>query len=177
MEKSLFAVFLISTTLSFANVLWADEDLDSLKVVEKVSHKVTHINTFGHWVENQRSGKMRLVVLEKTEQAPHGKLYLQWIEMDAKSEVHVVESVSIDEINNVGVYSLTLPKIVSSREGDEVVIHAVNQYTHDSNELKIIPQAVGKYRIEFTAQTANVNLDNAVLELPVLLDYYSRPTF
>ncbi len=164
--------------LSLAPV-WADQNLESLKLVENVSHEVTYIHTFGYWTEGKRSGRMRLVMLERTVRAPLGKLYLQWIEKDEADKVRVVDSVSVEEINNVGVYILKQPKILTSKKGKEgqVLISAVNQYTDVSSELKITPGAIGRYQVSYSSGPVSEKLDDAVLEIPVALDYYLRPTF
>ena len=145
--------------------------------LEKVSHKVVYVNSFGKWSEQGMSGYYRVILLDAEDKFPHSKIYLQWIASDEGKEDAVVSSASVIEINNVGVFKLSVPKISKSKDGNAVEVTAINQYSHGVQNLQISPKGIDGYELVYISQPYSEAVDSAVGQIPMTLDYYVRPTF
>jgi hypothetical protein len=145
--------------------------------LEKVSHKVVYVNAFGNWAENDMNGYYRVILLDAEADFPHSKIYLQWIAKHEKKDDQVVASASVIEINNVGVFKLSVPKISKSKDGNSIEVTAVNQYSHGVQSLLISPGSLESYELDYISQPYSEIVDSAVKQIPMSLDYYVRPTF
>jgi hypothetical protein len=123
------------------------------------------------------------VLVDAYDEYPHSKFFLQWV-AKKKDQSQVVGTVSVEEINRVGVYRLSVPKFAVELDGSEFIeLTAVNQYTREVQILQVKPVAIGKYHFDYTDSPSpgvvldSRKLDQAIKKLPLNLDYYVRPTF
>jgi hypothetical protein len=145
--------------------------------LEKVSHKVVYVNSFGDWSEGDDSGYYRVILLDSSADFPHSKLYIQWIAEKKDTDDWVVTTASVAEVNNVGVFKLSVPKISKGENGNAVEVTAVNQYSHAVQNLQIIPGKISGYELLYISEPYSKVVDSAVSQIPMALDYYVRPTF
>ena len=169
--KVLLVIFAISSVPAKSSSEMIIENL------EKVSHKVVYVNAFGSWSENGISGYYRVILLDAEADFPHSKIYLQWIAEQEKEDDRVVASASVIEINNVGVFKLSVPKIIKNSEGNSIEVTAINQYSHAVQSLQISPGGISTYELSYISQPYSEVVDSAVGQIPMALDYYVRPTF
>ncbi|MDX1733551.1 MAG: hypothetical protein R3228_04260 [Halioglobus sp.] len=149
-----------------------------LESLEDISHEVVYVNAFGRWREGGHSGYHRVILLDVDNEHPHSRLYLQWIAESEQAGDRVMGSTAVAEVNNSGVYKLSIPRIKRVAErAVSVEVTAVNQYTRNVQQLEISPRAVSEYTLEFASDGDLAAVDRAVGDIPLNLDYYSRPTF
>ncbi|MFT5574585.1 MAG: hypothetical protein ACI89D_000092 [Bermanella sp.] len=88
-------------------------DCSASAALDKISHQIAYINTFGRWSEGAMVGSYRVILMDAKEDYPHSKIYLQWVKQSNADEDAVVVAVApVVEINNAGVYTLSAPRIV-----------------------------------------------------------------
>lgn len=154
------------------------DDLD-VSTLETLSRAIVYVNSFGSFRAEGKEGHYRVILLDVEDEHPHSEIYLQWIlqgEGDG-GDGRVISSRGISEINNTGVYKLSVPKISSEQGGNVIDVMTVNQYTQTVKNLQIRPGEVNKYQLHYAPQTRSDNVDKVVGKIPLSLDYYSRPSF
>lgn len=165
--------------------LMADSQKKIQDELQSLSHQIVYVSTFGQWQANGRKGIHRLVLIDAKAPYPHSKLFIQWISAKNNDEVAELIAVkAINEINLAAVYQLALP--TADKSGNNTIeLRGINQYAHTMQEFSITPTLPGEYRFAYgntnPAGTDNKNISNqverAIRNLPVTLDFYSRPTF
>lgn len=150
----------------------------AIEELKQISHQIAYINSFGTWREGAVGGSYRVILMDAKEQFPHSKIFLQWIEQSSpEEEGRVVAMAPVVEINNVGVYKLSVPRIVPSGENSLVELTAINQYSQVVHHIQLLPQSVGRYQFRYTSKPYSDRVDAAVGRIPLNLNFYVRPTF
>lgn len=150
-----------------------------IEELEQISHKVVYVNAFGSWHSGPDQGYYRVILLDAEAEFPHSKIFLQWIRSgeEQAGEDQVVASAPVIEINNAGVYKLSVPRINREQDGNAIELTAINQYSQTVQNLEIWPGEAGRYTLRYLSDPYPSSVDKAVGEIPLSLDYYSRPTF
>jgi hypothetical protein len=149
-------------------------------VLADISHKIIYVNAFGQWENDSHSGYYRVILLDANEDFPHSRIYIQWIasvDPDAKEDNQIIATASVVEINQASVFKLSVPRISDSGNGNAIDIQAVNQYTQEVQNLRIAPSVVGDYDFSYVQAPDAKTMNTAVEKIPLVLDYYVRPTF
>lgn len=151
---------------------------DATEALEQISHQIAYINTFGRWQEGAMTGVYRVILMDANEDYPHSKIYLQWVQQSVTDDqASIVAIAPIAEINNVGAYKLSVPRIVQSQEGFVVELTAINQYSRAVQNIQLLPKQAGQYRFKYVSTPYTEQVNAAVNKIPLKLDYYVRPTF
>ncbi len=150
-----------------------------IEELEKISHTVVYVNAFGEWQDSEGSGYYRVILLDAEEKFPHSKIFLQWIGEveDEQGEDQILASAPVVEINNAGVYKLSVPRISKEQAGNAIELTAINQYSETVQNLEIWPGERGQYTLRYLSEPYSNTVNEAVGEIPLSLEYYSRPTF
>lgn len=178
--SSQLMVMLLSTASSFAQsdteTLRSNSGLH-VEELNKISHEIVYVNSFGSWYENGMHGYYRIIHLDTKAQHPHSKIYLQWIEKAMNKQDRVVASTAVTEINNAGVFKLSIPTIIQGKEGDTVQVTAVNEYSQAVQSLWITPAGITHYQLSYVSVPNSGIVDSTVDKIPIYLDFYVRPSF
>lgn len=154
------------------------DDGNASAALDKISHQIAYINTFGRWSEGGMAGSYRVILMDAKEDFPHSKIYLQWVKQSgADEEAAIVAVAPIAEINNVGVYTLSVPRIVQLGDRFVVELTAINQYSRSVQNIQLSPEALGRYRFKYASTPYTEQVNAAVNKIPLKLEYYVRPTF
>ena len=156
------------------------EDALVLEDLENISHEVVYVNSFGKWESEGKHGIYRVVLLDSQNDFPHSKIYLQWIGQDettGKLVNEVLATVPLVEINNVRVYKLSIPRIITADDKSTVEVTAINQYSQEVQNLQILPTSFGRYELSYVSRPTTEVVDQVVTKIPLTLEYYVRPTF
>lgn len=170
-----FGILLMGITL-----VAAADDRDASAALDKISHQIAYINTFGRWQESSMAGTYRVILMDANEDFPHSKIYLQWVKQSASAagdKASIVAMTPIAEINNVGAYKLSVPRIVQSGDRFVVELTAINQYSRAVQSIQLLPGNIGQYQFRYASTSYAEKVDAAVNKIPLKLDYYVRPTF
>lgn len=163
-------------TVFYVGAVSADNSVNS--ALEKISHQIAYINTFGFWKEGKANGVYRVILMDAKGEHPHSKIFLQWVKQtDSGQEPAVIAMAPVDEINNVGAYALSVPRILQSDDGYVVELTAINQYSRVVQNIHLVPTELGRYRFRYAASQTTDQVNAAVNKIPLKLDYYVRPTF
>ena len=184
---SCFRMALLAISVSMPITLLAASQNDVQKELQSLSHQIVYISSFGQWQYNGQHGVNRLILVDAKAPYPHSKLFLQWISQDKDGDAEKMVAVkAVEEINLAAVYQLSVPKIdKGGMAGSTVQLSGVNQYSHTMHGFSITSIAPGEYRFVYDGTTPagtdskniSANVQRAVCELPVALDFYARPTF
>ncbi|QIB65929.1 hypothetical protein [Kineobactrum salinum] len=153
----------------------------AVEALADLSHQIVWVSSFGSWSNAGSQGVHRVILLDAQADYPHSKIYLQWVEKagagQAEDSGRVLASIPVTEINNAAVFQLSLPRVAETGDGNVLELTARNQYSQTVQYLQLLPGAPGHYHLNYMSSPYPASLDSTVVEIPLSLDYYVRPTF
>lgn len=154
----------------------------AVETLADLSHQIAWVSSFGSWTgAGGNRGVYRVILLDAHADYPHSKIYLQWVEKSGPGQDQdngrVLASIPVTEINNAAVFKLSLPRVVETDDQNALELTASNQYSRTVQHLRLLPGAPGAYRLSYLSSAYPDSLDSSVVEIPLSLDYYLRPTF
>lgn len=109
---------------------------------------VAFVSTGGAWSNDNRTGFVRVVVVNGGFEHVTSRLYLQWLVVDRQRGAWIVESRSVESINQPGVWSLGQPAIRHEDEVTVVRLQATNAYDGEDTVFMLSVKGPGEFGVE-----------------------------
>lgn len=110
--------------------------------------EIAFVSTGGAWSNGDRTGFVRVVVVNGGFEHATSSLFLQWLAVDREREAWIVESLPVTSINHPGVWSLGQPKISHENEVTVVRLHATNPYDGEDTVFMVSVRGPGDFGVE-----------------------------
>lgn len=109
---------------------------------------VAFVSTGGAWAKGDRTGAVRVVVVNGGFEHVTSRVFLQWLAVNREKGIWIVDSVAVDRINNPGVWSLGQPAL-SYEDGVTIVrLHATNPYDGEDTVFMLSVKGPGDFGVE-----------------------------
>jgi len=115
-----------------------------------VAEYVTAVASGGYWEEGDRSGIIRVIVVQQGWEHVTSRVYLEWIAEGQSHELKIIRQAPVDEINEAGVWSIDSPIMVPSASGLLIDLPATRMDLSRNRKFKVIIPAlgVGNFEVE-----------------------------
>lgn len=115
-----------------------------------IAEYITAVASGGYWEEGDRSGIIRVIVVQQGWEHVTSRVYLEWIEERQAHELKIIRQAPVDEINEAGVWSIDSPIMIPSASGLRIDLPATRMdLSRNRNFNVIIPVlGIGNFEVE-----------------------------
>lgn len=110
--------------------------------------EIAFVSTGGTWSQGDRTGFVRVVVVNGGFEHVTSRLFLQWLAVDREKGAWIVESIPVDSVNQPSVWSLRQPEISHEKEVTVVRLHAANPYDGEDTIFMVSVRGPGDFGVE-----------------------------
>lgn len=113
----------------------------------EVDADVAFVSTGGAWSKGDRTGFVRVVVVNGGFEHVTSRIFLQWLAVNRQRGAWTVESMPVASINQPGVWSLGQPAISHENDVTVVRLHATNPYDGEEAVFMLSVKDLGDFAV------------------------------
>lgn len=126
-----------------------------------ITEYVTAVASGGYWKDGDRSGIIRIIVLQQGWEHVTSSVYLEWIEERHTRELKLIQQSPVDEINQAGTWSIGAPVMLPSANGLVIRLPATHMDHSRNKTFNLIVPVSGIGNFEVRQEPGNpINLAN-----------------